>query len=257
MTSFFCGRDSHRVGQTLSCSVPRMLNQGITMASARHLEKNWLAVALVLMAAAVLTSQASAQTVVNGDFEADTDLFVTWPGYAGDGANPAQITGWTGIGGVGINPVVPGGAGDAPFRDNGDNSTSVAFIQGAASIEQDISGFTIGQDYILSLDFNARNCCGDMPIATVELDGDVVASSADIFPPDGAIPPVGGVEPWYHADVDFTAADSTLTLLIRSAAATGGDATLIVDNVSIVPEPATGLLAMGSLLSLVLFRRRA
>ena len=141
-------------------------------------------------------------------------------------------------------------------RDNGDNSTSVGFIQGAASIEQDISGFTIGQDYVLSLDFNARNCCGDMPIAMVELDGAVVASSEDIFPPTGAVPPVGGDEPWYHADIDFTASDTTLTLLIRSAAAAAGDATFLVDNVSIVPEPATGLLAMGGLLSLLLLRRR-
>ena len=226
------------------------------MISVRHLGKNWLAVAVVLMAALMLSSPAAAQTVVNGDFETDTDLFVTWPGYTANGANPAQITGWTGMGGVGINPVVPGGAGDAPFRDNGDNSTSVGFIQGAASIEQDISGFTIGQDYVLSLDFNARNCCGDMPIAMVELDGVVVASSEDIFPPTGAVPPVGGDEPWYHADIDFTASDTTLTLLIRSAAAAAGDATFLVDNVSIVPEPATGLLAMGGLLSLLLLRRR-
>ena len=226
------------------------------MISVRHLGKNWLAVAVVLMAALMLSSPAAAQTVVNGDFETDPDLFVTWPGYTANGANPAQITGWTGMGGVGINPVVPGGAGDAPFRDNGDNSTSVGFIQGAASIEQDISGFTIGQDYVLSLDFNARNCCGDMPIAMVELDGVVVASSEDIFPPTGAVPPVGGEEPWYHADVDFVAADSTITLLIRSGPAAAGDATFLVDNVSIVPEPATGLLAMGGLLSLLLLRRR-
>ena len=233
-----------------------MLNRGITMVNARQLGTKRFTVAVVLIAALMLTSQASAQTVVNGDFETDTDLFVTWPGYAGDGANPAQISGWTGTGGVGINPVVPGGAGDAPFRDNGDNSTSIGFLQGTASIEQDISGFTIGQDYVLSLDFNARNCCGDMPIGTVELDGVVVASSADIFPPSGAIPPVGGVEPWYHADVDFTASDTTITVLIRSASAAGGDATFIVDNITIVPEPATGLLAIGSLLSLLLLRRR-
>ena len=227
------------------------------MASARHLRKNWLPGAVVIMTALVLSSPIAAQTVANGDFESDTELFVTWPGYVGDGANPAQISGWTGAGGVGINPVVPAGAGDAPFRDNGDNVTSIGFLQGTASIEQDISGFTIGQDYVLSLDFNARNCCGDMPIATVELDGEVVASSADIFPPDGAVPPVGGVEPWYHADVDFTAADSTITLLIRSQSAVGGDATLIVDNITIVPEPMTGLLAVGGLLSLLLLRRHA
>ena len=79
------------------------------------------------VAVLVLTSSSSAQNLVdNGDFEEGVDAFVTWPGYVGNGANPAEIPGWTGSGGRGINPVVPGGDGDAPFG-NGDNSTHFAF----------------------------------------------------------------------------------------------------------------------------------
>lgn len=186
-----------------------------------------------------------ADFIVNGDFESGVDAFTGWPGYVG-GDNPAEIPEWTGTGGRGINPVVPGGAGDAPFRDNGDNATSVAFLQGDSSIQQQMTGFTVGQDYVLSLDFNSRNCCGDFPVATVLLNDIVAATSAELFPEPGAVPPVGDANPWYHADIDFTAPVADITLTIASAPAAGGDATLVVDNISMVPvpEPATGLLAL-------------
>ena len=190
-----------------------------------------------------------ADFVVNGDFETGVDAFVVWPGYVGGGnpgENPAQIPDWSGTGGHGINPVVPGGEGDAPFRDNGDNDTSVAFLQGDSSIEQQMSGFTIGQDYVLSLDFNSRNCCGDFPIATISLNGIVVGSSTDLFPEPGGVPAVGDTNPWYHADIEFTAPETEITLNITAAASAGGDATLLLDNISLlaIPEPATGLLAL-------------
>jgi hypothetical protein len=203
--------------------------------------------------------------VVNGDFETGADLFVVWPGYTGDGspgANPAEIPAWPAppeSGGRGINPVVPGGEGDAPFRDNGDNDTSVAFLQGTAAIEQQMSGFTVGQDYVLSLDFNSRNCCGDFPIATIALNDIVVGSSTDLFPAPGAIPAVGDDNPWYHADIEFTAPETDITLSITAAPAAGGDATLLVDNVSVVagvPEPVTGLLALLGIVMIAVWLRR-
>ena len=186
-----------------------------------------------------------ADFVVNGDFESGTDAFVGWPGYVG-GDNPTEIPEWTGTGGRGLNPVVPGGDGDAPFRDNGDNDTSVAFLQGDSSIQQQLTGFTVGQDYVLSLDFNSRNCCGDFPIATILLNDIVAASSTELVPEPGAVPAVGDVNPWYHADIEFTAPVADIMLTVAAAPSAGGDATLVVDNISMVavPEPATGLLAL-------------
>ena len=34
----------------------------------------------------------SGELTINGDFEADTELWVTWPGYVAGGDNPAEIT---------------------------------------------------------------------------------------------------------------------------------------------------------------------
>jgi MYXO-CTERM domain-containing protein len=213
------------------------------------------------MALSVASPALAQNLVVNGDFETDTDLFVTWPGYVANGENPAEITGWTGEGGRGINPVVPGGPDDAPFRDNGNNTTSVAFLQGASAIEQTISGLTTGGEYVFGMDFNARNCCGDpvgMPIGTILVNGEVVGSSADLFPEPGAIPAVGGQEPWYHVDIPFAAPAESLTLRIASTPAVPGtDATMLVDNVSVViPEPSSALLALLGLFGLVRCRPR-
>jgi len=214
-----------------------------------------------------MVSPAAAQNlVVNGDFEADTDLWVTWPGYVSpqSAGNPANITGWTGTvgSGHGINPVVPNGAGDAPFRDNGNNLTSVAFLQGTAFIEQTITGLVVGQEYVMSMDFNARNCCGDPldhPIGTLSVNGTVVASTTELFPAPGGIIPVGGEEPWYSYVSDpFPAPAESLTLRIDTTPAAGGDTTMLVDNVSVqlVPEPSSALLALLGLFGLMKCRPR-
>lgn len=227
----------------------------------RGFRGGWLGTAATVLVTAWLGLQAqAAPNVVNGDFEADPGLWTVWPGYSGqNGVNPANITGWTGEGGRGINPVVPGGPNDAPFRDNGNNTTHVAFLQGVSYIEQTIGGFSVGSDYTLGLDFNARNCCGGaLPLATVKLNGIVAGSSTALFPPPGGVIPVGGTNPWYHADIEFTAPVDTITLRIESAPAAGGDSTLIVDNITmqLVPEPSSGLLALAGLAGLAGFRRR-
>jgi hypothetical protein len=207
---------------------------------------------------AVVLGQVSAVTVVNGDFETDANLFTVWPGYTGSG-NPEAITGWTHTGGVGINP---GGIPDAgsPFDDpNTTNATNFAFIQGTASLSQDVSGFSVGTEYLLGLDFNARGCCGEppeMPVAEVSLNGTLIASSVDLFGGVGGIPPTAADAAWYHADVPFTATAETLTLTISTFPAAGGDSTLVIDNVSIIPEPSSALLSLVGLTLLGLRRRR-
>ena len=217
-------------------------------------------VAVTAMATLFTPHLFGANLVVNGDFESDTVSFSVWPGYTGNG-NPDDLSGWTGEGGRGVNPITNDAeARDlAPFRDNGDNETFVAFLQGNSSIQQDVTGLHVGTDYVLSLDFNSRNCCGDAPVAEILLNDIVVGSSAGLFPDPGAIPPVGGTEAWYHADIDFTAPETSLTLKISSGPSAGGDATLIVDNISIeaIPEPsATALLLCGLIGALAIRRRR-
>ena len=216
-----------------------------------------------LLAVCFFVNMAFAEPmVVNGDFETDPESFAAWPGYVNEnpgGTNPASIPGWTGpAGGIGINPISSEefNPNTSPFRDNGGNDTHVAFLQGATFIEQEVSGFVVGNEYVLSLDFNSRNCCGDMPIAMVVLDGNVIANSTDIFPAPGGVVPVGDANPWHHADIDFMAEKESMVLRIESAAAAAGDATLVVDNVSIVPEPSAGLLAMAGCLAILAIRRR-
>ncbi len=225
----------------------------------------WLVAAMMVLFAAVLTTPGFAQNlVVNGDFETDTELFVTWPGYVGSGANPTTISGWTTVGGAGINPVVPGAPTDAPFRDNGDNTTSVAFLQGISSIEQTVTGLIVGQPYQLTMDFNARNCCGDpvpTPVAEILVDGKIVANSEGLFP-GGGVPAVGGNNPWYSfepGDLAFLASAESLTLKVQTRPLVEGtDTTLLVDNVAItlVPEPSTALLGLIGLLGLARCRPR-
>ena len=209
-------------------------------------------------------SSYGAVNLVNGDFETGADQFVQWPGYVGGtgdaGTNPAQITGWTGDGGHGINPVVPGAAGDSPFDDPSSwNSTNFAFLQGVSHIEQTVTGFSVGAEYLLSVDFNSRGCCGGVPVTEISFNGTVVAGSVDVFGGDGAIPTAMDPDPWYHADLPFTAPADSLTIrFATSPVVAGTDATLVLDNIQItqVPEPSTGFFVLLTGLAACVFRRR-
>ncbi len=214
--------------------------------------------------------------VVNGDFEADLDLWVAYPGYVG-GENPSEVTGWMGSGGRGINPTVApdvtnpshiagwiGGpqhginpvnvedetnpdyiANPGPFRDNGDNDTYIAFLQGNTYIEQVVRGLVIGQQYDLTMDFNARNCCAaegaplPLPFAEVLIDGSVVATSDDFGFVDGGVEPVGDLNPWWSVEtgeLSFVAQDDSITLRLAARPVSGGDTTLLLDNVALVSQ---------------------
>ena len=219
--------------------------------------RRFLSITLKTLAASgLLACSAQATTVINGDFETGADGFTTFPGYVG-GANPAAISGWAGLGGHGINPGALDHADPTPF-DGGStiNTSNFAFLQGTASISQEISGFSVGAEFLVGIDFNARDCCGGLPIASISINDVLIGSTTDLLPDPGTVSPVGGDTPWYHADVPFTANTETLTLTISSEVI-GGDGTLVVDNISIsaIPEPTSSLLALLGA-GLLVFRRR-
>ena len=192
-----------------------------------------------------LSAPAMAQpTVTNGDFETDAAMFNTWPGYYGfytppastgfpAGTNPMDVTGWTHTGGGGLVPGTQPGNPDGTFRDNGANMTNVGFIQGTGSISQLISGFTVGTNYQLDFDYNARDCCGDFPMMTVSI-GDLGVGGHAVTFSDNYVTNVdpNGVHltPWYHGRFTFRADSDTLNLMISSQTVNGGDGTLIFDN---------------------------
>ena len=195
--------------------------------------------ALVVVAVSVGMQALGAELVVNGDFEADTEDFIAWPGYVSNGGNPPDIPDWLGQGaGRGINPINDPDEprGHAPFN-NGENDTHFLLMQGTTTVEQDVSGFEVGQEYLLSLEYNARDCCGDFPQVEMMLGGEFIEDFPD---PDLFVDAV--VEPsnaeWWLYEMPFTADEETITLSITARPFDGGDATFIMDNISIMPLSA-------------------
>ena len=160
--------------------------------------------------------------VTNPSFQADN--FPVYPGYRG-GGNPAAITGWGGNGGINGSDL---GAG-TPFADNGavPDGTRVAFIQGAGSLMQTLSGFTVGQRYWVQMWMNARGCCGDVPKVNVTLGGQQLLAPTQLSP-------VGGTSPYYLANFAWTATSTFAQLSINVAAAAGGDASAVFDAVAVI-----------------------
>lgn len=218
---------------------------------------------ITLFALTLLASISHGQNlIVNGDFEADT--FTVWPGYTG-GENPESISGWTrnevvSPGNVGINPVFepqnpssiigwtrnedsvsniginPVADGRQPFADNGDSDGGILFMQGESSVFQEVSGLTVGEDYVLSVDYNARNCCGDIPAVTLELNGQF----SDQFPDpddfiDALVDPVE-VGAWWFTEIPFTAESEDLRVEFFTFPDLGGDATFLLDNIALELE---------------------
>ncbi len=176
-----------------------------------------------LVAACALGNAASAQTIDNPSFEADT--YNDYPGYSSQGGN-GPINGWTTTtpGSVGLNPT-PGGS---PFADNGTipHGAQVAFLQSVgANLSTTITGLTPGVTYKVSFRANARG--GNLPIVQFSSDGigDTVASR---------IPAVGGGNPYFRLAYNFTATAASNVITVTNLQAP--DNTLVVDDFSIAPS---------------------
>jgi hypothetical protein len=139
---------------------------------------------------------------------------------------PLRMAGWEGgPGGRGINVD---GAG--PFTDNGavPDQDRAAFLQNVGSyLSQDLSGFTAGEPYTLVVALNARNCCVGFPTVTVSMDGIALLEEE--------ISPVGGWAPYHAYYLPFTPFSSFAHLRFEVTGPAGGDVSLLLDDVRIVP----------------------
>ena len=154
--------------------------------------------------------------IVNASFEADN--FTVFPGYV-SGNGP--ITGWTALGGHGVNPGTFGG----PFSDNGaiPDGTKVAFLQDDGALSQIVSGFVAGSSYQIRYSENARN--GGVPACEVKVGGNTVVAVHNVSP-------VGGSNPYREVVSDpFTATASSMEIAFIKSNPQGGDTTLLIDNV--------------------------
>ena len=174
---------------------------------------------LISITASLIAARAFAGdsiTVINPSFQANL------PGGVGYGTPD----GWTPVGGVGVNN------GGMPFADNGliPDNNQVGFLQGVASLTQNLSGFSVGDLYWVQGFANARGG-GDIPRAALSLAG------TTILPPT-TLPPVGGANPYYFVNIPWVATSASGDLAISSAPFAGGDATLLIDGISVIRRTA-------------------
>lgn len=175
-----------------------------------------------------VTSSAATLTVgialANPSFE--EDIFSTYPGYV---SLNWDITGWTALGGHGLNPTSDG---QSPFADNGliPHGAQVAFMQANGELSQTVTGLTVGADYYLHYYENARTVV-TVPSIEVQLNGATVI-------PAHPVPPVVGTT--YHEVFSsaFEAPTAEVALTFIKGAPVGSDCTALIDNVAIVEIPA-------------------
>lgn len=179
----------------------------------------------------LVSVSASAQTIPNPSFEADT--FSVFPGYVS--AN-APITGWTGAPAnrIGLNP-----GGGSPFANNGaiPSGSQVAFIQANVDdpatptyLSTTLSGLTVGTTYKLTFRANART--GNTPNINVFIDDVAILLPGG---PDGlSTAAVGASNPYWYIACEFQATAASQVLKIVNDAT--GDQTLLIDDFQIAPS---------------------
>ena len=176
----------------------------------KNIITRWLLVATVATVAGIglTTTPLSAQTIINGSFEANT--FINPPGtISGNG----PVTGWT-VGDpakAGLNPA--GGANTYANNGTVPNGTNVLFLQPTNYASTVLSGLSVGTDY--SVKFRVNAPVGGAPTLRVALDNNPSLLDAGGVLPVGA---AGVAAPWKFVAFNFTATASQQTLHITNNA---------------------------------------
>lgn len=139
------------------------------------------------------------------------------------GAGYGPIEAWSGaVASTGLNAL------GMPFFDNGilPDRQQLAFLQGPQALSQRVVGLVPGQRYGVQAYYNARNCCGGVVDFQVRFDGVALGSVPGVAP-------VGEGQGFAFFHAFFVASASEGLLELVSAAV--GDASLLVDAVSIAP----------------------
>jgi hypothetical protein len=165
-------------------------------------------------------------TIPNPSFELDN--FTVFPGYV---SNNTTISGWTASNPsrTGLNPA----DGNA-FANNGatPSGSRVAFIQSQNETNTfltTISNLIVSKTYVVRFRANCRAGYSS-PNSTWSLNGGV-------FMPFTSSPSVGSVNPYHFNSASFTATNSTADLILQNATPT--DATVLLDDFSVVEDPAS------------------
>jgi len=204
--------------------------------------------ALVLGLSLLAAHPASAQTIDNFSFESPV---ISGYGYQ-------AIDGWSATGGGAIGGGSNGvGLSDSngAFANNGTipDGRQVAFLQTgspvATTLLQTISGLIPGDQYVISFYDNSRSYGAD-PVLNVSFGGQAIIAPQTISP-------VGGVNPYnFIMGTAYTATSGSADLLFAASIPQSGDASALIDDVTIkdispaaVPE-ASSVVSLGVLLTL-------
>lgn len=182
----------------------------------RSKKKNHLS--STVASAVIAAASVQAGFVTNPSFEYNYPE--TWPHYG-------AADGWTGASGANKS--------DGPFHNGGTpvpDGTQVGFKQGSGDVSQQITGLTIGKRYVIQFAYDARGCCGGSIDLATKIDGVELDKLTNVKP-------VAGGEPYPLRTVAFTAAAETVALALSTVSS--GDATILLDSVTIVQRDANQL----------------
>ena len=204
-------------------AIPNATDATLTLPGVTAVDVGAYDVVLTNRAGAV-TSESARLTIgiplTNPSFE--MDFFSVFPGYV---RVNFPITGWNSLGGHGINPSP-----SSPFADNGviPHGSQVAFMQDNGALSQTVSGLTVGSQYYVHFFANGRSG-STAPAMEVTVGGVTVL-------PARAVAAVGGANSYQEMSTEvFVASSDTTELAFIKSNPEGGDTTLLIDNVAVVP----------------------